>query len=117
MELLHYRQRLSGGVGDHVRVRKAVLSEVPVEDLDLQLERRRIRRTPDDCLLVADARLSQPCIANPGQMIAAEHVPELVLVAELLIPVGVKKEMLRARARPPRLLEVVIQVAVDADEG
>src|SRR5204862_3067206 len=99
MELLHHRQRLSGGVCDHVRVRKAVLSEVPVEDLDLQLERRRIRRTPDDRLRVTDARFLQTSVANARQMIAAEHVPELVLIPEFLVPVGVEKEMLRARPR------------------
>src|SRR2546423_12634385 len=49
-------------------------------------------------------------------MITAEHVAELVLVPEPLVPVGVEKEMFGARARPPRLLEVVIEVGVAADE-
>jgi len=49
-------------------------------------------------------------------MVAAEQVPELVLVAELLVPVGAKEKVRRALSGPPRFLEVVIQVSVATDE-
>jgi hypothetical protein len=49
-------------------------------------------------------------------VIAAQHVAELVLIAELLVPVGVKKEVVGARARPPRFLEIVVEIGVAADE-
>src|SRR3954471_9704684 len=117
MQLLHHRQRLTGSVGDHVGVGKPVFLEVPVEDLDLQLESGRIRRSPKNGLLLTDARLSQAGVADAGEMESTEHVPELVLIPEPLVPVGVKKEMIRSCSRPPRLLEVVIEICVDADEG
>src|SRR5688572_26361019 len=49
-------------------------------------------------------------------MISAEHVAELVLVAELHVPVGVPEKSIGAIARPPGLLEVVVQVRVPTDE-
>jgi hypothetical protein len=49
-------------------------------------------------------------------MIAAEHVAELVLIPEFHIPVGVPEKPIGPFARPPRLLEIVIQVGVAADE-
>src|SRR5687768_16671594 len=49
-------------------------------------------------------------------MIAAEHVAELVLVAELHVPVRVPEKSIGPLARPPRFLEVVVQVGVPAHE-
>ena len=40
----------------------------------------------------ADARLAQAGVAEAREMVAAEHVAELVLVPELLIPVGVEEK-------------------------
>src|SRR5450759_3402935 len=49
-------------------------------------------------------------------MISAQQVAELVLVAEFLVPVGAKEKVRSALARPPRLLEVVVEVRVAPDE-
>src|ERR1700674_462685 len=49
-------------------------------------------------------------------MVSAEHVAELVLVAEFLIPIGAKEKVRRTFARPPRLLEVVVEITIDPDE-
>src|SRR6266446_3782944 len=116
MQLLHHRQRLTRGVGDHVRVRKPVFLELAVEDLDLELERRRVDRAPEDCLLLAHARRPETRVTEPGEMISAEHVAELVLITKLLIPIGVKEKVRRTFPRPPRLLEVVIEITIDPDE-
>src|SRR5450759_379851 len=45
----------------------------------------------------------------------AEHVAELVLVAEFLIPIRLKEEVRSASARPPRVLEVVVEIRVAPD--
>src|SRR5450759_310299 len=116
MQFLHHRQRLPGSIRDHVSIRESIFRELPVEDLDLELERGRIRRAPKYCLLLADARISQTRVADAGEVVPAEHVAELVLVAEFLIPVGAKEKVRSAHARPPRLLEVVVEVRVASDE-
>src|SRR5688572_7659754 len=50
-------------------------------------------------------------------MVPTQHVTELVLVTKLQIPVGVKEKTVGALARPPCLLEVVIEVSVAADKS
>src|SRR6185436_20776401 len=117
MQLLHHRQRLTRRVRDHVGVGKSVLLKVSVEYLDLQLERRSVRCGPEQRFLLADTSLSQSGVSDAREMKPAEHVPELVLIPEPLIPIGVKEEVIGFRPRPPRLLEVMIEIRVDADEG
>src|SRR4030081_2014724 len=116
MQLLHHRQRLTRRVGDHVRVGEPVFLELAVEDLDLELKSRRVGSAPEDCLFLAHARRPETRVTKPGEMISAKHVAELVLVAEFLIPIGTKEKMRRPLARPPRLLEVVGEIAVHTDE-
>src|SRR6266446_4702479 len=116
MQLLHHRQRLTRSVGDHVRVREPVFLELAVEDLDLELKRRRVGSTPEDRLLLAHARRPETGVTKPGEMVSAKHVAELVLVAEFLIPIGTKEKVRRAVARPPCLLEVVVEITVHTDE-
>src|SRR6266404_5976191 len=116
MQLLHHRQRLTRGVGDHVRIREPVFLELAVEDLDLELERRRVGSAPEDCLLLAHACRPETRVTKPGEMVSAEHVAELILITKLLIPIGVEEKMRRTLPRPPRLLEVVIEITIDPDE-
>ena len=88
-----------------------------VEDLDLKLESRGIYPCPRNRLPVADARFSQRRIPNAREMVTTQRVPEFVLIPELLIPVRVKEEVIGFCTRPPRFLEVLIQVSVGANEG
>src|SRR2546423_11197897 len=85
MKRLHDEQRLPHGVRDHVGVREAILLKLTVKDLDLKLKCRGIGRGPEECLLVADTCFTQRRVANSREMIAAEHVAELVLVPEPLV--------------------------------
>src|SRR2546423_1471311 len=110
MQLLHHRQSLPGSVGNHVGVREPVLLELSVKNFDLQLKGGGIRGAPDDRLFVTDTSFTQSGVSNAREMIAAEHVAELVLVAKPLVPVGVEEKVFRARSRPPRLLEVVVEI-------
>src|SRR4029077_21210558 len=116
MQLLHHRQRLTRGVGDHVCVRESVFLELAVEDLDLELKRRRVSRAPEDRFLLTDARRLETRVTDPGEMVSTEHVAELVLVAKLLIPVSAEEKVRRSLARPPRFLEVVVEIAIHPDE-
>src|ERR1700738_3368759 len=88
MQLLHHRQRLSGRVRDHVRVREPVLLELPIEDLDLKLKRSGISGAPDYSLLRTHTRQAQALVTEASEVKTAEHVAEFVLIAELLVPVG-----------------------------
>src|SRR5688572_28340032 len=50
-------------------------------------------------------------------MVTAVHMSELVLVAEVLIPVRAKKKVVCLRAGPPRALEVAVEQGIPADEN
>src|SRR5204862_588559 len=63
-----------------------------------------------------DARFPQPGVADSREMVPAEHVAKLVLIAEPLVPVGVEEEVWSTVTRPPRFLEVVVQIGVASDE-
>src|SRR6267143_1359481 len=95
MKLLHHRQGLPGRVCDHVRVREPIFLELAIEDLNLKLERGSVSRAPDDRLLSPDTRGAQSRVTESGEVVPTKHVPELVLVAKLLIPISVKEKMRR----------------------
>src|SRR5688500_7603258 len=116
LELLRDRESLARRVCDHVWIREPVFDEPRVEDLDLQLKQSRINAAGDERLRLRYARRSQPGVSNAREMISAEHVAEFVLIAELHVPVGVPEKTVRPLARPPRLLEVVVQVGVPTHE-
>jgi D-beta-D-heptose 7-phosphate kinase/D-beta-D-heptose 1-phosphate adenosyltransferase len=102
------------------------------EDADIQgVEVERLLAAAIDAIDAADALVLEdynkgvltPALITPlmqhaksREMVAAEQVSKLVLVPEPLIPVGVKEKVVSAGSRPPRLLEVVIEVGIPADE-
>ena len=105
-------ERLASGVGDHVRVREAILLVHAVEDFDLELEERSVCHAGDERLFLRDAGGLETLVARAAQLVSAEEVTELVLVAEILVPVGTEEEVVCFLARPPRLLEVVPELDV-----
>src|SRR6266446_7995055 len=83
---------------------------------DLKLEERSIRHAGDKRLFLRDAGGLEALVAHAAQLVSAEEVTELVLVAEIFVPVGTEEEVGCFLARPPRLLEVVPELDVPGDE-
>ena len=99
-------------IREKIGVREAVFFVQAVEDLDLKLKRPRVGRTPEQGVILRCAGVAEKCITHSGELKSPEHVAKLVLIAKILIPVGVKEEMWRSLARPPRAFEVAIEKAI-----
>src|SRR5687768_1501530 len=96
-------------VCEEVGVGEPVLLELCVEDLDLQLEGRRVQSTPRDRLRLRHACAAEKRGTKARQVIATKSMAEFVLVAEILVPIGVEEKSIGPLPGPPRVPHVVVK--------